>query len=140
MKNINVMKEYDIPSSFTCFFDRKFTFDDREELIRLQWERVRHARAMRECTANHLFLFGSSQSCDLWGLCSLWKFTIDNDNSCEFGYIAYVSARAIVEWLKDDSIESVSSVWLVTLMITRLKDLEVFIQREIVVQLVRKIR
>lgn len=29
---------------------------------------------------------------------------------CDFGYIAYVSARAIVEWLGDDSSGSVSSV------------------------------
>lgn len=40
---------------------------------------------------------------------------------CDFGYIAYVNARAIVEWLEDDSSGSMSNVWLVTLMIARAK-------------------
>lgn len=83
------------------------------------WERVRHARAVRECIAYRLYpirfesVVWFARNCVF-----LWWFTIDND----FGYIAYVSVRverAFVEWLEDDSSGSVYlSVQLVTLMVT----------------------
>lgn len=37
------------------------------------------------------------------GACVLWRFSNDNDYMWHIGYIAYLSARAIVEWLEDDS-------------------------------------
>lgn len=64
---------------------------------------MRHIYVAQDIHVSFTYFLSVCVSRVICGACVLWRFPNDNDYMWHIGYIAYLSARAIVEWLGDDS-------------------------------------